>query len=134
MSKYKRKYVDHEQFDEAVDQYIADCKVDEKKPTITGLVLALGFSSRGSLMRYEQNPEFRDSVRRARLLIENSYEEDLRQRGMSPVGSIFALKNLGDWKDKRDVELSGEDDFMEALFTKLAERKENREEKTASDG
>lgn len=94
-------------------------------------MLALGFSSRGTLPKYEKNPEFRDSVRRARLLIENSYEEDLRQKGMSPVGSIFALKNLGDWKDKRDVELSGEDDFMEALFEKLAERKK---EPSVSDG
>ena len=49
--------------------------------------------------------EFSDSVKRAKLLIENGYEVDLRKTG-NPAGSIFALKNMG-WSDRHDVEFRG---------------------------
>ncbi len=49
--------------------------------------------------------EFAHSVKRAKLLIENGYEVDLRKTG-NPAGSIFALKNMG-WSDRQEVEFRG---------------------------
>lgn len=89
--------------DELVDAYILMCQ-DPDKPrliTLTGLILALGLSSRESLDAYLNYPEFYDSVKRAKLLVEHEYENRLVVSGNA--GSIFALKNFG-WKDKQEVE------------------------------
>ena len=72
------------------------------KPTITGLALALGFESRQSMYDYEKKEAFSYTIKRARLEIENSYEQDIRNPDLTPTGSIFALKNFG-WSDKQEV-------------------------------
>ena len=54
---------------------------------------------------YGDRREFAHSVKRAKLLIENGYEVDLRKTG-NPAGSIFALKNMG-WSDRQEVEFRG---------------------------
>ena len=128
MAKYIKRYKDHEEFDEAVERYVLDCKTDEVPLTITGLTLSLGFSSRNSLNTYEKDPEFKASVQRARLLIENQYEKNLTQRGVSPVGSIFALKNIGAWADKQTVELAAEEDFFSQVFKIADDKRKKREE------
>lgn len=77
-------------------------------PTITGLCIFLGFASRQSFYDYEEREGFSYTIKRARLFIENEYEEML-QTG-NTTGAIFALKNFG-WIDKQDInqktELSG---------------------------
>ena len=75
-------------------------------PTITGLILFLGFESRQSFYDYVEKAEFSYTLKRYRLMIECKYEQNLH--GTSPTGSIFALKNMG-WKDKTETELSGKD-------------------------
>lgn len=70
-------------------------------PTITGVSLKLGFESRQSFYDYEKKKEFTYTIKRARLRIENSYEQSLRDRG--GAGDIFGLKNFG-WSDKHEVE------------------------------
>ena len=42
--------------------------------TLTGMILHMGLISRQSLDRYGDREEFRDSVKKAELLIENQYE------------------------------------------------------------
>jgi hypothetical protein len=69
--------------------------------TITGLCLFCGFESRQSFYDYEDRPEFSYTVKRARLQIEQMYEENL-QYG-NTTGSIFALKNFG-WKDQQGID------------------------------
>lgn len=69
-------------------------------PTISGLCLFLGFSSRQSFYDYEKKDGFSYTIKRARLFIETEYEEQL-QVG-NTTGAIFALKNLG-WQDKTEV-------------------------------
>lgn len=88
-----------EEMDELVDSYINMCKqADPPEPlTLTGMILALGLSSRESFDLYMTYDGFLDSVKRAKLLIENAYER--RLHGNVPTGSIFALKNFG-WFDK----------------------------------
>lgn len=69
-------------------------------PTITGLILYCGFASRQSFYDLEANDEFSYTIKKARLAIEQHYEELLQ--GHNPTGAIFALKNFG-WIDKHEV-------------------------------
>ncbi len=72
-----------------------------KCPTITGLTLHLGFCEKKSLYDYEKKDKFIHSIKRARLMVEQGYEEALLSKGST--GAIFALKNFG-WKDKIETE------------------------------
>jgi hypothetical protein len=94
-------------FEDHLPQERTDEDTDEKymvypfPVTITGLCLYLGFESRQSLYDYEKKQEFTYIIKRAKLVIESIYEENLH--GKSPTGSIFALKNM-DWSDKSEVD------------------------------
>ena len=70
-------------------------------PTITGLSLFLGFCDRRSMLDYEARGKFSRTIKKARALIEQHYEE-LLQTGNN-TGAIFALKNFG-WSDKLEIE------------------------------
>lgn len=65
--------------------------------TVTGIALFLGFESRQSFYDYEKHEEYSYIIRKARLRVENGYENKLFTN--SPTGAIFALKNMG-WTDK----------------------------------
>lgn len=71
------------------------------KPTITGLTLFLGFGDRVSFYNYGNDERFSYTIKRARLMIENVYEQLLQQN--TPTGAIFALKNMG-WDDKQQID------------------------------
>lgn len=75
--------------------------VELEVPTITGLALFVGFSSRQSFYDYEKVEAFSYTIKRARTFIECHYEE-LLQVG-NTTGAIFALKNMG-WKDKTETD------------------------------
>jgi len=92
----KRNYLTPEEMLEAIDIYLKD----EEDYTITGLALALGFESRQSIYDYEKREEYSYIIKRAKLLVEMSYEVDLRTQYSS--GPIFALKQMG-WTDKQEV-------------------------------
>ena len=90
-----------EEFAAAAQDYFDYCNEVGVKATVTGLTLYLGFCSRSSLDAYEaKGEEFKYSVKRAKLAVENSYELS------GQTIDIFALKNMG-WKDKSEVEQSG---------------------------
>jgi D-Tyr-tRNAtyr deacylase len=72
-------------------------------PTITGLCYFLGFESRQSFYDYEKREGFSYTIKRARLFIEQEYEEHL-QVG-NTTGAIFALKNMG-WIDKTQTDVT----------------------------
>jgi hypothetical protein len=93
------KYNNQEELQAAIDSYFSK----HEKPTITGLALFLGFESRQSLYDYEKNSDYSFIVKRARTMVEASYEEDLRSNNVA--GVIFALKNMG-WKDRTEVDNS----------------------------
>ena len=104
-------YDDPVKMQEAVEGYFTERDTVAKKNvarphyTICGLALALGFTSRQSLLNYENKPEFVDIIKKAKLRVEQNYEESLRSPAC--VGSIFALKQLK-WQDKQELEHSGE--------------------------
>ncbi len=83
-----------------VEQIIKQYFEHEKEPTMSGLARALGMS-RSSLYNYSQKDEFLDTIKEARIHIEEIYEKHLMYTSQ-PTGVIFALKNLG-WKDRTDM-------------------------------
>lgn len=76
-------------------------------PSITGLALALGFTTRDSLINYEnRSDEFFDTVKRAKLRVENAIEQRLFHN--NATGSIFNLKNNFSWEDANTTKHDGE--------------------------
>ena len=100
------KFKSAKEFTAKADEYFTQSALDEKPITITGLCLHLG-TTRDLLADYAngtQGDEFSDAVKRAKMVVENTYE--LRLAGNNPTGAIFALKNFG-WSDKIQNELTG---------------------------
>lgn len=89
-----------EELQAEIDAYFEHCSKKAIPLTITGLALALD-TTRETLMDYQNNDEFSYTVKRAKLRIENAYENRLILNGRA--GDIFALKNFG-WKDKQEIE------------------------------
>ena len=80
-------------------------EVEIPTPTLTDLVLFLGFAEKKALRDYAVKPGFGLIVKNAITRIERIYEAKLH--GTSPTGAIFALKNF-DWHDRVDVDHSGQ--------------------------
>ena len=97
-----RKISSPRQFDALAEKYFGECEAENKPVQLTGLILALGLSSRESLDEYGRREEFFDSVKKAKLMVEKEYEA--RLLNSYPAGAIFALKNFG-WKDQQHVDL-----------------------------
>lgn len=95
------KFKTVEELREKIADYFDNTPQDEW--TITGLALALD-TSRQTLINYENKDAYFDTIKKAKLMVENGYEKDLKKHGRS--GTIFALKNF-DWKDKTETEISG---------------------------
>lgn len=91
-----------DELEAATDAYFDKCDKEKRPYTVTGLALALGFSSRQSLDETAKREGFLDSVKRAKLRVECAYEESLL-KVRNPSGCVFALKNFG-WKDEQKIE------------------------------
>lgn len=91
--------------------------VTEQQPyLITGLALALD-TNRLTLVNYEDpahysddideeiRNEFINTIKKAKSKIERFWENELR--GSHPTGPIFNLKNNYDWKDRQEIDNSG---------------------------
>lgn len=76
--------------------------VGSHPPTVTGLALALGFTSRQALLNYQAKKAFVDTVTRAKSRIEEYTEARLFDRdGVN--GAKFSLKNnFRGWSDSPD--------------------------------
>lgn len=66
--------------------------INRKPPTVTGLALALGFTSRLDLLRYQGKEEFCNTITRAKARVEQYAEERLFDRDGSN-GAQFSLRN-----------------------------------------
>jgi hypothetical protein len=109
-----------EQMKKILNEYFET--TEENKLTITGLCLALGLD-KSTFYDYEKREEFKEIVRQARLIVENSYEISLRENGRT--GDIFALKNFG-WRDKVEYEdTNNKNGVMEDLVEALKNVKKN---------
>ena len=114
------RYASKEELQEKIDAYFERCKgkplldedgeavlyrgrpviVDAKPPTVTGLALALGFTSRQALLNYQAKAEFVDTITRAKAQVEAYTEERLFDRD-GVQGAQFSLRNnFKGWSDK----------------------------------
>ena len=94
------KYTEAEEMQKKIDKYFEDCKLNNKPYTITGLGLALDMS-RQDLINYSKKEKFFDTIKRAKMRVENYLEERLINDS-SATGIIFNLKNNYGWKDKQE--------------------------------
>lgn len=95
-----RVYDNAEDLDAECEKFFQQCEDDNKRPTVSGLALFLGFVSKQSLYDYEKNEEFSYPIKRALLRVEFGLESRLDQGAVA--GIIFGLKNMG-WKDTQDI-------------------------------
>lgn len=92
-----------QEFIDRANAYFEYCEQNGMALTITGLALAVGFTSRVRLWEKKFDKEWGPTVERALTIIENGYERRLEFG--SCAGAIFALKNMG-WADKQDWTIS----------------------------
>lgn len=118
------KYKSKEEIEEKIEQYFKECEgeplLDDdgeqvvnkygypcyikapKPPTITGLSLALGFTSRQALLNYQGKKEFVDTITRAKSRVEEYAESRLFDRDGSN-GAQFSLRNnFKGWNGEQD--------------------------------
>lgn len=102
------KWETPEEVQKACDDYFEECEENKTPLTITGLAIALG-SCRQTLLNYEVKPEFLDTIKDAKLKVEN-YAELQVYNGKNAAGPIFILKNHG-WTDKSELNLNAKHTF-----------------------
>lgn len=123
------KFKTPQEMQAAVDEYFNSCWVDkitetenkesgeiitsnvryQNRPyTIAGLALGLGFLDRQSLYDNEQRgDEFSCVIKKARITVEMNVEE-MALWNKNAAGPIFWLKNHSGYRDKQEIESSGE--------------------------
>lgn len=98
-----RIYATPEECEVEIMSFFEMCVEKKVDPTITGLALFLGFTSRNMLYEYREREEFSGIIKRAMLAVECSYEQSLHT--FKYGGAVFALKNMG-WKDQSHTDLT----------------------------
>lgn len=126
-------YTSVEEIESKIEQYFEDCKgypltdnegnqifnkfglpvfIDVHPPTVTGLALALGFTSRQALLNYQAKLEFVDTITRAKARVEQYAEERLFDRDGSN-GAQFSLRNnFKGWDADKKNDDSGDGKIM----------------------
>lgn len=107
--------------DEEMIWHISEPKV----MTVSALAVFLG-TSRLTLINYSEKPEFINTIKEAKDLIESHWEKKLD--GSNVTGVIFNLKNNWKWQDKTEQEITSPDgslspyaNLTEEQLVKLAE-------------
>lgn len=130
------KYKTVAELEAAIDKYFEDCDghpllnnsgeaicdkhgepiiVGIKPPTVTGLALALGFTTRQSLLNYQGRKQFLDTITRAKSRCEEYAESRLYDRNGSR-GAEFSLKYNFKWDvDSGPTDTDKEDDLSRSL-------------------
>ena len=103
-------YETPEDMQSKIDEYF---NTEGERCTITGLALHMGFESRQSFYDNEKNSNFSYILKRARLRIENKYENLLISDKVT--GPIFALKQFG-WTDRTEVKHEGGETPLQLIF------------------
>lgn len=97
------KFKSVKELQDKIEDYLTTTKKEEW--TITWLAIHLD-TFRNVLCDYEEKDEFSNTIKKAKQMIEHSYEIDLKKRGHA--WTIFALKNFK-WRDKTESEISWKD-------------------------
>ena len=94
-----RAYTEVEIMQRKIDKYFKECEEKCQPYTVTGLCIALDIC-RDTLSEYMKNEEFSDTIKKAKLKVENYLERHLITDS-STTGIIFNLKNNFGWSDKQ---------------------------------
>lgn len=78
--------------DPVCDKWGQPVFVNVRPPTVTGLALALGFTTRQALLNYQAKPRFVDTITRAKSRCEEYAESRLYDRN-GARGAMFSLTN-----------------------------------------
>ena len=100
-----KAYTEVKTMQQKIDEYFKKCDYSNEPYTITGLCLSLDIC-RDTLSEYMKKEEFSDTIKKAKLKVENYLEKHLITDS-STTGIIFNLKNNFGWKDKQELEHSG---------------------------
>ena len=103
MAGRPKKFTNVEEMEKAIEEYFDYCDENNKPYTISGLAYALD-TNRQTLLDYQEQDEFSDTIKRAKARIERFNEELLFSKDVPTVGVIFNLKNNYNWKDKQEIE------------------------------
>lgn len=87
-----------------IDKWGNVIKVGAKPLTVTGLALALGFTSRQALLNYQAKQEFVDTITRAKTRIEQYAEERLFDKDGANGAKFSLANNFEGWKEKQQIE------------------------------
>lgn len=119
------KFDSPEQMQVLIDKYFEDCKghilygddgapvldkygnaviVDAHPPTVTGLALALGFTSRLALLNYQAKASFVNTVTRAKSRVEQYAEERLFDKDGANGAKFSLANNWEGWREKQQIE------------------------------
>ncbi len=119
------KFDSPEQMQVLIDKYFEECKghilynddgspvldkygnaviIDAHPPTVTGLALALGFSTRLSLLNYQAKPAFVNTVSRAKSRVEQYAEERLFDKDGANGAKFSLANNWEGWREKQQIE------------------------------
>ena len=82
------------------DKYGRPIILDAKPPTITGLALALGFTSRQALLNYAAKKEFIDTITRAKSRVEEYAETRLFDRDGVQGAKFNLINNFKGWSER----------------------------------
>lgn len=110
------------------DKYGAPIIVGRKPPTITGLALALGFTSRQALLNYQGKKEFVDTITRAKSFVEKYAEERLFDRDGVQGAKFSLINNFKGWSEKPEDDGSSrgtENDAQRELMRAIKEAVED---------
>lgn len=87
-----------------LDKFGRPVIVGERPLTITGLALALGFTSRQALLNYQAKEEFVDTITRAKAVVEQYAEERLYDKDGANGAKFSLANNFEGWKEKQQIE------------------------------
>ena len=124
----KPRFESAKEMEDRIDAYFEQCKgeplydeygmpvfdkkgnpvlIHEKPPTIVGLALALGFTSRQTLLNYAAKPEFVDTITRGKSRVEAYAAERLFDRDGAKGAEFTLACNFG-WKMPKETAEDGE--------------------------
>jgi hypothetical protein len=89
-----------------IDKWGNPVYIGQRPPTVTGLALALGFISRMSLIEYQGDKEFTDTITRAKARIEDYVESRLFDKDGSNGAKFSLSNNFKGWKEKQEIDMT----------------------------